>query len=173
MEWALWDAARTLLTLTRASLSGFCTLAHAALLLPESRLPPVLPPLLTPYPPLPQRWRPPSFLRSLLRGKQSQLLFYPCQTSSHFRQPPCPKSEARRPSLGQGPTQCPAPPPISPVFPLCGGRVPGGLVSQAAQRLFSNHYSGISVLQGGEAAAACPAKDLAVDKTFERGEGYL
>ena len=30
---------------------------------------------------------------------------------------------------------------------------------QAAQRLFSNHYSGISVLQGWEAAAACPAED--------------
>lgn len=58
-------------------------------------------------------------------------------------------------------------PPTSPGSPLCWG-VLWGLVSQAAQRLFSNHYSGISVLQGGGAAAACPAKDLAVDKTLGR-----
>lgn len=35
-------------------------------------------------------------------------------------------------------------------------------------KTFLNHYSGISVLQGGGAMAACPAKDLAVDKTFAR-----
>lgn len=58
-----------------------------------------------------------------------------------------------------GPVSC------SPVLPLCQGDL-GNLVSQTAQRLFLNQYSGISVLQGGEAAAACLAKDLAADNIW-------
>lgn len=50
--------------------------------------------------------------------------------------------------------------------PPCRGSV--GSCVTSCTKTFSNHYSGISVLQGGEATAACPAKELAVDKTFGR-----
>lgn len=69
-----------------------------------------------------------------------------------------------------GPHCAPSLPPC-PLCSPCGGQgALGNLVSLAAQRLFSNHYSGISVLHGREMVAACPAKDLAVDKTFRRWE---
>ena len=148
--------------------SGFYSPAPAALLLrggegrPQHHGGPSSPP--HPHPPLPPKVEAPSSW-SWLRGKQSRPSFSPFQPSSHLRQAPCPKLGAWKSSLGRGPR-----PPCL-LLPPCrgagGGRGSGGsLVLQAAQRLFSNHYSGISVLQGGEAAAACPAEDLAVDKTF-------
>lgn len=122
---------------------------------------------LTPYPILPPKVEG-SFVRSLLGGKHSQPLFYPFQTSSHLRQPPAPKVRHGGQAWGEVGPHC-APAPHVPCLPLVLGGFGGGLVSEAAQRLFSNHYSGISVLQGGEVAAACPAKDLAVDKILGDG----
>lgn len=160
------------LTRTRATDVAFIRPVPAALLCAGGRLPHLV--FLTAshrYPLLPQQVE--GFcLRSLLGGGNPSPGFYLFQTSSHLRQTPCPKNEAQRPSLGPGgPALCPTHASHALCVPTVWG-TRGGLVSLAAQRLFLNHYSGISVLQGGEVVAACPAKDLAVDKTWEVG-GHL
>lgn len=89
-----------------AGASGFYSPAPAALLLrggrgrPPHRGGPSSPPY--PHPPLPPKVEAPSSW-SWLRGKQSQPSFSPFQSSSHLRQPLCPKWGAWKSSLGRGP----------------------------------------------------------------------
>lgn len=121
---------------------------------------------LTPYPILPPKVEG-SFLRSLLGGKHSQPLFYPFQTSSHLRQPPAPKVRHGGQAWGEVGPHC-APAPRIPCLPPVLGGFGGSCVTSCTKTFLKSLFRDFCPAGWG-VAAACPAKDLAVDKVLGDG----